>query len=124
MAEMTAAQAVAWLTDDKALGQKCYSRKQIAALIEQQAQEIAKLNYITEQYSKNGYALADEADKDVARLEAEIAKKDRMVENACDRLSKFRKCPPEVCDLPYHPGDVECCKHWRKWLEKEAEESK
>ena len=51
----------------------------------------------------------------------EIAKRDRMIERACDRLSNFRKCPPEVCDLPYHPGDVECCKHWRKWLEKEAE---
>ena len=44
MAKMTVAEAVAWLTDDKALGQQCYSRKQIAALIEQQAQEIAKLN--------------------------------------------------------------------------------
>ena len=42
MAEMTAAEVVAWLTDDKAFGQECYSRKQIAALIEQQAREIER----------------------------------------------------------------------------------
>lgn len=43
MAEMTAQEAVAWLTDDKALGQECYSRKQIAKLIEQQAAETIML---------------------------------------------------------------------------------
>lgn len=43
MAEMTAEKAVEWLTSDKAFGQECYSRKQIAAIIEQQAQEIARL---------------------------------------------------------------------------------
>ena len=43
MAEMTAAEAIAWLTEDKALGQECYSRKQIAALIEQQQQQIEQL---------------------------------------------------------------------------------
>ena len=59
-----------------------------------------------------------------AELAAEIAKKDRMIEMACDRLSNYRKCPPEVCDLPYHPGDIECCKHWRKWLGKAALEGK
>ena len=40
MAEMTVGKAVEWLTSDKAFGQECYSRKQIAALIEQQAAEI------------------------------------------------------------------------------------
>ena len=40
MAEMTAAEAIAWLTEDKAFGQECYSRKQIAQLIEQQQQQI------------------------------------------------------------------------------------
>lgn len=40
MAEMTAKKAVEWLTSDKAFGQECYSRKQIAALLEQQAQQI------------------------------------------------------------------------------------
>ena len=40
MAEMTAAEAIAWLTEDKAFGQECYSRKQIAQLIQQQAQTI------------------------------------------------------------------------------------
>ena len=44
MAEMTAEKAVEWLTSDKAFGQECYSRKQIAALIEQQAAEIERLN--------------------------------------------------------------------------------
>ena len=43
MAEMTAAEAIAWLTEDKAFGQECYSRKQIAALIEQQQQQIEQL---------------------------------------------------------------------------------
>ena len=43
MAEMTAAEAIAWLTEDKAFGQECYSRKQISALIEQQAQTIEQL---------------------------------------------------------------------------------
>ena len=43
MAEMTAAEVVAWLTDDKAFGQECYSRKQIAQLIEQQQQQIERL---------------------------------------------------------------------------------
>ena len=43
MAEMTAAEAIAWLTEDKAFGQECYSRKQIAQLIEQQQQQIEQL---------------------------------------------------------------------------------
>ena len=43
MAEMTAASMVEWLTSDKAFGSDGYSRKQIAALIEQQAQEIERL---------------------------------------------------------------------------------
>ena len=40
MAEMTAEKAVEWLTSDKAFGAECYSRKQIAALIQQQAATI------------------------------------------------------------------------------------
>lgn len=40
MTEMTAAEAIAWLTEGKAFGQECYSRKQIAQLIEQQQQQI------------------------------------------------------------------------------------
>ena len=40
---MTAAEAIAWLTADKALGQECYSRKQIAKLIEQQQQKLEQL---------------------------------------------------------------------------------
>ena len=39
---MTAEKAVEWLTSDKAFGQECYSRKQIAAIIEQQAREIER----------------------------------------------------------------------------------
>ena len=87
MAEMTVVEAIA--TVYHVLDLSFEQRNQIAALLEQQAEEIAK--------------------------------KDRMIEMACDRLSNYRKCPPEVCDLPYHPGDIECCKHWRKWLEKEAQ---
>ena len=40
MAEMTAVAIVEWLTSDKAFGAECYSRKQIAALIQQQAATI------------------------------------------------------------------------------------
>ena len=43
MAEMTAENAVEWLTSDKAFGQECYSRKQIAAVIEQQAAVVKKV---------------------------------------------------------------------------------
>ena len=48
MAEVTAERAVEWLTSDKAFGQECYSRKQIAAIIEQHAQEIAKKDRMLE----------------------------------------------------------------------------
>ena len=48
MAEMTAEKAVEWLTSDKAFGQECYSRKQIAQLIEQQAAEIDKKDRMIE----------------------------------------------------------------------------
>ena len=44
MAEMTAIEVVAWLTEDKAFGQECYSRKQIAQLIAQQQQQIEQQN--------------------------------------------------------------------------------
>ena len=40
MTKMTAAEAIEWLTSDKAFGQECYSRKQIADLIQQQAATI------------------------------------------------------------------------------------
>lgn len=40
---MTAVEAIAWLTEDKAFGQECYSRKQIAQLIQQQQQQIEQL---------------------------------------------------------------------------------
>ena len=43
MVEMTAAEAIAWLTEDKAFGQERYSHKQIAALLEQQTQTIEQL---------------------------------------------------------------------------------
>ena len=48
MAEITAEKSVEWLTSDKAFGQECYSRKQIAALIEQQAAEIGRLKLLCE----------------------------------------------------------------------------
>ena len=43
MAEMTAAEAIAWLTEDRAFGQECYSHKQIAQLIQLQQQKIEQL---------------------------------------------------------------------------------
>ena len=43
MAEMTAAAMVEWLTADKAFGEECYSRKQVAALIEQLAATIESM---------------------------------------------------------------------------------
>ena len=52
MAEMTAEKAVEWLTSDKAFGQECYSRKQIAAMIQQQAAEIAKKDRMLERSIK------------------------------------------------------------------------
>ena len=59
MAEMTAEKAVEWLTSDKAFGQECYSRKQIAALIEQQAQEIAKKDRMIEKAIDKLFILPD-----------------------------------------------------------------
>ena len=93
MAEMTAEKAVEWLTSDKAFGQECYSRKQIAAIIEQQAAEIAKkdrmINRAINQLCKGLCPLF-------------IAKR------CLDQQNPLKgECPPDKC--------------WRKWLEKEAE---
>ena len=102
---MTAAKAVEWLTSDKAFGQECYSRKQIAAVIEQQAQEIAKLK-----------AMLDCGVQEMAEADKEIAKKDRMIELACkDHLDYVpcKWCAVKECES--------CVENWRKWLEKEAE---
>lgn len=63
MAEMTAKKAVEWLTSDKAFGQECYSRKQIAALLEQQAATITELQ--TEIAYQN---------KQIARLQEDLIK--------------------------------------------------
>ena len=96
MAEMTAAQAIAWLTSDKAFGQECYSRKQIAQLIEQQAQEIAK------------------KDKVIEKIYAPLKN--------CDCKGEKAKC--DVLDAGIYPWDL-CEYYWLceiAWLEKEAEE--
>ena len=98
MAEMTAAEAVAWL-EDKAFGQECYSRKQIAQLIEQQQQQI-------EQQA------------------AEIAKKDRMIEKAVELAYKLN-CPVEQGKGPFvfctEDDQGDCFDCVKKWLEKEAQ---
>ena len=63
MAEMTAAAIVEWLTSDKAFGQECYSRKQIAALIQQQAAKISELQVEIEYQNKQ-----------IARLQEDLIK--------------------------------------------------
>lgn len=69
-------------------------------------QEIAKLNYIAEQYSKNGYALADEADKDVARLEREIAKLRDLHRSILWFVEEHKK--------------IQNCKKWMPLIEEKA----
>lgn len=97
MAEMTAAEAIAWLTEDKAFGQECYSRKQIAQLIQQQ-------QALIEQQA------------------AEIAKKDSLI---C-KLKTCRTCNfvmADRCDKHDRLVDNpmrEKCDDWQ-WLEKEAQ---
>ena len=63
MAKMTATAMVEWLTADKAFGQECYSRKQIAALIEQQAATITELQTEIEYQNKQ-----------IARLQEDLSK--------------------------------------------------
>ena len=63
MAEMTAAAMVEWLTVDKAFGEECYSRKQIAALIQQQAATITELQTEIEYQNKQ-----------IARLQEDLIK--------------------------------------------------
>ena len=118
MAEMTAASMVEWLTSDKAFGSDGYSRKQIAALIEQQAQEISKLK-----------AMLDCGVQEMAEADKEIAKKDRMIGAACSVLTNMGiGCPASVntidwpeCDERCDADDTQEIDCWRKWLEKEAE---
>lgn len=120
MAEMTAAEAIDWLTEDKAFGQECYSRKQIAQLIEQQAAEIAA----SEQKHKNWIGPIEHKS-----LLEEIAKKDRMLKVAIGKLFilPYRdECPDDVPCLPRvnekrDPDIGDCRKCWLAWLEKEAQ---
>ena len=63
MAEITAEKAVEWLTSDKAFGQECYSRKQIATLIQQQAATITELQTEIEYQNKQ-----------IARLQKDLSK--------------------------------------------------
>lgn len=108
MAEMTAKQAIAVLHNNQ-------YQKHIAN------GEYDYIHPLTDAECKGIESLIQQQQQQIEQQAAEIAKKDRMIDKACDRLSNYRKCPPEICDLPYHPGDVECFKHWRKWLEKEAQ---
>ena len=94
MAEMTAAEAIAWLTEDKAFGQECYSRKQIAALIEQQAQEIAKKDRMIDGLIK--------------KVMAKCPDNEYITLIKCPNWDK--QITPELC--------IAC---WLSWLEKEAE---
>ena len=71
MAEMTAAAMVEWLTSDKAFGAECYSRKQIAALIERQAAEIEQAKATIDTHSElaeNYKRRAEQAEAECKRL--------------------------------------------------------
>ena len=113
MAEVTAERAVEWLTSDKAFGQECYSRKQIAALIEQQAAEIAELQ---EKMHLQGNSLCHYYKENI-ELKQEIAKKDRMLERATWVLDRTGSCP-KTCDLMRNLCAARAC--WLAWLEKEC----
>ena len=60
--------------------------------------------------------------KFIEQQQQQIEAQAKQIELACSKLTKFRKCPPVVCDLSYHPGDAECVKHWHKWLEQQVKE--
>lgn len=124
MAEMTAAEAIAWLTEDKALGQECYSRKQIAQLIEQQQQQIEAINsLLPDNYSeskdwkasntvnkidwlKGMYeckkAEIEQLEQQIEQQAAEIAKKDRMIGD----LTNIR-------DIQGQKGNYDQCEYMR-----------
>lgn len=102
MAEMTAEQAIEKLGDwIEYLSNTRVGSYKTVELEYADAQEIADLIQIQQQ-----------------QIEAQA----KQIELACSKLTKFRKCPPVVCDLSYHPGDAECVKHWQKWLEHQVKE--
>jgi hypothetical protein len=90
---------------------------QIAALLEQQAAEIAA----SEQKYKNWIGPIEHKS-----LLDEIAKKDKMLNTAIEGLIKAFDCPADYgFDCPYCPdcdqSDVKARDCWLSWLEKEAQ---
>ena len=132
MAEMTAEQALSTLVSLHRVGP--YDLSGVIEVIEQQAQEITRLNaclqYEQHRTGRQG-THAEGCYKwgpghwDCAMRE--IAKKDRMIDKAIDTLFILPgrdECPDAVfcpITLPNTPDIGVCRKCWRKWLEKEAE---
>ena len=133
MAEMTASEAteillnLSWMVGTE-------RRSQIAALIEQQAQEIERMNGCLK-FEQNYLSRVGTHGPDCYKwgpghwecAMQEIAKKDRMLLAAIDKLFILPdrdECPDAVfcpITLPNTPDIGVCRKCWRKWLEKEAE---
>ena len=121
MAEMTAAQAIKVLHNNqyqKHIGNGEYDyihpltdaqAKGIAALLEQQAAEIDRLK----ENVRNMATMSDNHVKMIyeykERRDKEIAKKDRMLEVACEQLQDYAD--------EYTGGTAE---QWLKWVEKEV----
>ena len=103
--ELTAEKAVEWL---KSVSLVSGSRALmgLASIIERQAAEIKRLNAVCDAYSKNGYLLADEADKEVARMQAEIERLKKENGDLLDVYGKIAfivhaesKSPADVCKI-------------------------
>ena len=124
MAEMTASEAREILLNlSWAVGAE--RRSQIAALVEQQAQEIERLNkslQFEQNYLSRVGTHAEGCYKwgpghwDCAMRE--IAKRGRMLERATWVLDRTGSCP-KTCDLMRNLCAARAC--WLAWLEKEAQ---
>ena len=101
MAEMTAAKVKMLLESFAAVCGSNSKAKELCGdavgFVEQQAQDIAKLK-----------AMLDCGVQEMAEADKEIAKKDRMIEKACKRLSMTNM-------------SIRTEKQWLAWLEKEAQ---
>ncbi|MHC1758308.1 MAG: hypothetical protein AB9917_02120 [Negativicutes bacterium] len=127
MAEMTASEAVAILTDEiiflvgsiagkeyKLKGMEISVAHKIASLIERQTAEIERLKSKDNQHCE---FCQFSQQKDISLLIAEIAKKDRMLERAAEVIAD--KCT-FICTANVKPQGY-CKKCKLAWLEKEAE---
>ena len=123
MAEMTAEQALSTLASLHRVGP--YDLSDVIEVIEQQAQEIERLNGQIEFWTTSHEAIC----KNRGYLGEEIAKRGRMLERLIDKLIEdIAECPSgENCSVNFEgKSDNEsneiCRACWLAWLEKEAEE--